>query len=33
MSDPTYLDQHRAGASRLTLGEGDIKTQDFRVNR
>ncbi len=31
--DPTYLDQHRAGAARVTLGEGDIKTQDFRVNR
>jgi hypothetical protein len=31
--DPTYLDQHRGGAARLTLGDGDIKTQDFRVNR
>ncbi len=31
--DPTYLDQHRAAASRVTLGDGDIKTQDFRVNR
>jgi hypothetical protein len=31
--DPTYLDQHRAGAARVTLGEGDIKTQDFRVSR
>ena len=31
--DPTYLDQHRGGAVRVTLGEGDVKTQDFRVNR
>ena len=31
--EPAYLDQHRAGAVRVTLGEGDIKTQDFRVNR
>lgn len=31
--DPQYLDQHRAGAARVTLGDGDIKTQDFRVAR
>jgi protocatechuate 3,4-dioxygenase beta subunit len=31
--DPQYLDQHRAGAARVTLGDGDIKTQDFRVSR
>jgi hypothetical protein len=31
--DPAYLDQHRSGASRVTLGEGDVKTQDFRVSR
>jgi len=31
--EPSYLDQHRAGAVRITLGEGDVKTQDFRVNR
>ena len=31
--DPAYLDQHRTGAARLTLGEGDVKTQDFRVTR
>jgi len=31
--DPAYLDQHRGGASRVTLGEGDVKTQDFRVGR
>jgi hypothetical protein len=31
--DPTYLDQHRTGAARVVLGDGDIKTQDFRVNK
>jgi len=31
--EPTYLDEHRAAASRLTLGEGDVKTQDFRLRR
>ena len=31
--DPAYLEQHRGGAVRLTLGEGDVKTQDFRVNK
>ena len=31
--EPAYLDQHRPGAVRVTLGEGDIKTQDFRVTR
>jgi hypothetical protein len=29
--DPTYLDQHRAGASRVTLAEGAVANQDFRV--
>jgi len=29
--EPAYLDEHRAGAARLTLGDGDVKTQDFRV--
>jgi hypothetical protein len=29
--DPGYLDEHRAGASRLTLGDGEVKTQDFKV--
>ncbi len=31
--DPGYLDQHRGGASRVTLGEGDVRTHDFRVSR
>ena len=29
--ESAYLDEHRAGAARLTLGDGDIKTQDFRL--
>jgi carboxypeptidase family protein len=29
--DPAYLDEHRAGAARLTLVDGDVKTQDFHV--
>jgi hypothetical protein len=29
--DPAYLDEHRAGAPHVTLGEGDVKTQDFKV--
>jgi hypothetical protein len=29
--EPAFLDQHRALAMRLTLGDGDIKTQDFKV--
>jgi hypothetical protein len=31
--DPAYLDQQRGSASRVTLGEGDVKTQDFRIPR
>ena len=30
--EPAYLDEHRAGASRITLGDGDVKTQDFKVS-
>jgi hypothetical protein len=29
--EPAYLEQHRPGASRVTLSEGDAKTVDFRV--
>jgi hypothetical protein len=29
--EPSYLDEHRAGAQRLTLSEGDAKTQDFKL--
>jgi hypothetical protein len=30
--DPAFLDQQRAGAARLTLGDGDIKTQDLKAS-
>jgi hypothetical protein len=29
--EPAYLDEHRSGAVRVTLGDGDVKTQDFKV--
>jgi carboxypeptidase family protein len=29
--EPVYLDEHRAGAQRVTLGDGDVKTQDFKI--
>ena len=29
--EPDFLERHRPGAARVTLGEGDVKTQDFRV--
>lgn len=29
--EPAYLDEHRAGAARVTLSENDVKTQDFHV--
>ncbi len=31
--EPAYLDQHRVGAMRLTLSDGDVKTQNFSVSR
>ena len=30
--EPAYLDEHRAGAVRLSLSEGDVKTKDFKVS-
>jgi hypothetical protein len=30
--ESAYLDEHRAGAMRVTLGDGDVKTQDFKVS-
>jgi hypothetical protein len=30
--EPAYLDEHRTGATRIVLGEGDVKTKDFRVS-
>jgi hypothetical protein len=29
--EAAYLDEHRAGAQHLTLGDADVKTQDFRI--
>ena len=29
--EPTYLDEHRVGAARVTLSDGDTKTQDFKI--
>jgi Carboxypeptidase regulatory-like domain len=29
--DPGYLENHRLGAARVTLGDGDTKTQDFKI--
>jgi hypothetical protein len=31
--EPTFLDQHRSNAARLTLGEGDVKSQDFKLSQ
>jgi hypothetical protein len=31
--EPAYLDAHRVGAARVTLSEGDVKTQDFRIRQ
>jgi Carboxypeptidase regulatory-like domain len=30
--EPAYLDEHRAGAARIVLSEGDVKTKDFTVS-
>jgi hypothetical protein len=29
--DPAYLDAHRAGATRLTLGDGETKVANFKI--
>jgi hypothetical protein len=29
--EPAYLEEHRIGAARVTLGDGDTKTQDFKI--
>jgi len=29
--NPVYLDEHRQGATRVTLADNDVKTQDFKV--
>ena len=30
--EPTYLDEHRAGAARVVLSDGDVKTKNFTVS-
>jgi carboxypeptidase family protein len=30
--EPAFLEQHRGGATRVRLGEGDTRTQNFRVS-
>jgi hypothetical protein len=30
--EPAYLDEHRSGAARVILGDGDVKTNDFKVS-
>ena len=29
--EPAFLDDHRAGAARVRVGDGEVKTQDFKV--
>jgi hypothetical protein len=29
--EPAYLEEHRLGAPSVTLGDGDTKTQDFKI--
>jgi hypothetical protein len=29
--EPAYLDEHRGGAARIVLSDGDVKTKDFKV--
>ena len=31
--EPAYLDDHRTGATRVTLADSDVKTQDFRIRK
>ena len=30
--EPAYLDEHRSGATRIVLTEGDVKTKDFKIS-
>jgi hypothetical protein len=30
--EPSFLDQQRLAAARVSLGDGDAKTQDFRIS-
>src|SRR5205085_9677185 len=29
--EPAYLDEHRSGAVRVVLSDGDVKTKDFKA--
>jgi len=29
--EPAYLEEHRIGAARISMGDGDTKTQDFKI--
>jgi hypothetical protein len=31
--EPAYLEDHRSGAARVTLSEGDVKTQNFTIRK
>jgi hypothetical protein len=31
--EPAFLEQHRPDAAHVTVGEGDVKTQDFKLPR
>jgi hypothetical protein len=30
--EPAFLDQHRGGAARITLGDGDVKTHNLKIS-
>ena len=30
--EPAFLEEHRIGAARISLGDGDVKTHDFRIS-
>jgi hypothetical protein len=30
--EPAFLEEHRIGAARITLGEGAVQTHDFRIS-
>jgi hypothetical protein len=30
--EPSFLDEHRGGAARVTLGDGDVKTQNLKIS-
>jgi carboxypeptidase family protein len=30
--EPSFLEEHRIGAARISLGEGDVQTHDFKIS-